>query len=530
MATNNKYDRQLRLWGAKGQQALGETTVVLLRATAAGTETLKNLVLPGVGHFHVVDDVAKATHAEVASNFFLSDSDSRSRAEVACSFLRELNPDVKGTFQHVPSLSAVADWNEVFNGAKAETSKQIIVIASDLEPSVLEAVSSACRDGKIPVLAVSSYGLIGTVRLQAPILALMDPKPTTSPPDLRLKNSFPALDELAASIKWDELKDHEHGHIPYPLILHKVAQEWKTGHDGNLPKTMDEKAAFRKAIESMSRGMDKELNFQEATQNAYLAYTERECDYMDELLGSIDASSKLGLLLGALQKFMTANGRPPLNGSIPDMTASTEIYVKLQSIYKDQATSDFDQMKKLLNDASVSDEDLSTFCANVFSIGQLKTRTMVDEFNSAEIDEELVEDWNMATFDPYEVPEHTPLLWYLGFRACQMFFTQNNNRYPGTTDDWKSDIPKLQSCIAQVAKHYRLAENDLVCTKVLNDAEMKMAHEFTRYANAEIHVVASVIGGVASQEAVKIITGQYIPLDNTYVFNGIVSVSGVYRF
>jgi hypothetical protein len=43
MATNDKYDRQLRLWGAGGQRALGETTIVLINATASGTETLKNL-------------------------------------------------------------------------------------------------------------------------------------------------------------------------------------------------------------------------------------------------------------------------------------------------------------------------------------------------------------------------------------------------------------------------------------------------------------------------------------------------------
>jgi hypothetical protein len=43
MATNDRYDRQLRLWGAAGQRALGETTIVLINATASGTETLKNL-------------------------------------------------------------------------------------------------------------------------------------------------------------------------------------------------------------------------------------------------------------------------------------------------------------------------------------------------------------------------------------------------------------------------------------------------------------------------------------------------------
>ena len=50
-----RYDRQLRLWGANGQKALAESLVLLLGAGPAGTETLKNLVLPGVGRFTVVD-------------------------------------------------------------------------------------------------------------------------------------------------------------------------------------------------------------------------------------------------------------------------------------------------------------------------------------------------------------------------------------------------------------------------------------------------------------------------------------------
>jgi amyloid beta precursor protein binding protein 1 len=57
----------------------------LLRATAVGTETAKNLVLPGVGEILVVDDVAQVT-TEYASNFFLvndSSNNSKSRAEMA---------------------------------------------------------------------------------------------------------------------------------------------------------------------------------------------------------------------------------------------------------------------------------------------------------------------------------------------------------------------------------------------------------------------------------------------------------------
>lgn len=42
-----KYDRQLRLWSANGQEALEKSRLCLINATATGTEILKNLVLPG---------------------------------------------------------------------------------------------------------------------------------------------------------------------------------------------------------------------------------------------------------------------------------------------------------------------------------------------------------------------------------------------------------------------------------------------------------------------------------------------------
>jgi len=51
-----KYDRQLRLWGVQGQQRLQQACILLVNADATGSETLKNLVLPGVGNIAVLDD------------------------------------------------------------------------------------------------------------------------------------------------------------------------------------------------------------------------------------------------------------------------------------------------------------------------------------------------------------------------------------------------------------------------------------------------------------------------------------------
>lgn len=520
MATTDKYDRQLRLWGAKGQRALGDTCVVLVGATAAGTETLKNLTLPGIGSFCVVDD-ALVSKQDEASNFFLSSNSatSRSRAEMACHYLQELNADVQGAYQVIPKLSEIGDWKNVLY-KETNGKGKLLIIASDLNPQVLESLSHTCESLKLALVMVQAYGLIGCVRLQLPgKVPLLEPKPTNAPPDLRLKTSFPALDELVGSVDLSALENHQHGHVPYPIILKKAANAWRSNHGDKLPTSFAEKQEFKESVKAMSRDYNKELNFNEAVDQSYLAYTEREVFFPEDQ----DPTSTIGVLYKGLKAFMEkSKGRPPLNGAIPDMTSSTDSYIALQQIYKTQAEQDLQEMISLCS-GGVSEESVISFCANVFSVDQISTRSLVEEFHEKPTDE-LLDEWKMSLMDPYDVPSHTPLLWYLGIRACQVFF-KNHQRYPGMINDWESDIPLLQENYKQVALHYQLHDEQLV-----QENAVAICQELTRYANAEIHTIASVVGGVASQEAVKIITGQYTPLNNTYVFNGIVSVAGVYKF
>lgn len=102
MATDNKYDRQLRLWGPEGQKMLSEASILLINATAAGTETLKNLILPGVGFITILDDKL-VEERDLGNNFFVTKASiGKSRAEIAKDLLLELNDDVKGDFLHEP--------------------------------------------------------------------------------------------------------------------------------------------------------------------------------------------------------------------------------------------------------------------------------------------------------------------------------------------------------------------------------------------------------------------------------------------
>lgn len=42
-----------------------------------------------------------------------------------------------------------------------------------------------------------------------------------------------------------------------------------------------------------------------------------------------------------------------------------------------------------------------------------------------------------------------------------------------------------------------------------------------RYGGAELHTIGAFVGGVAAQEVIKIVTHQYVPFSNTYIYNGI---------
>jgi amyloid beta precursor protein binding protein 1 len=62
-----------------------------------------------------------------------------------------------------------------------------------------------------------------------------------------------------------------------------------------------------------------------------------------------------------------------------------------------------------------------------------------------------------------------------------------------------------------------------------NERLTQVAQELSRAAGGELHNISAVIGGMVAQEIIKIITKQYIPIDNTCIFDGIESRCQVLR-
>lgn len=46
-------------------------------------------------------------------------------------------------------------------------------------------------------------------------------------------------------------------------------------------------------------------------------------------------------------------------------------------------------------------------------------------------------------------------------------------------------------------------------------------YEVCRYGGAELHSVSSILGGCAAQEVIKVITNQYKPLNNIFIYDAI---------
>lgn len=78
-----------------------------------------------------------------------------------------------------------------------------------------------------------------------------------------------------------------------------------------------------------------------------------------------------------------------------------------------------------------------------------------------------------------------------------------------------------EQILAQVGKLVPGAEE--------NERVVEAAQEVARAGGGELHNISALTGGMVAQEVIKIITKQYIPIDNTCIFDGIGSRSQVVR-
>ncbi|KJZ79406.1 hypothetical protein HIM_00875 [Hirsutella minnesotensis 3608] len=510
-----KYDRQLRLWAASGQSALESAHVLLVNAGSGtvGIETLKNLVLPGIGAFTIADP-AVVNESDLGVNFFLDQScRGKSRAQCCTQLLNELNPDVQGDW--FPKAQTSYNLQELFNSSVPFT---LIMYASPLDTNQIGLIRAYAANRHIPVVAIHSAGFYSYFKVDLPgPFPIVDTHPEDdASADLRLLNPWPELSSFAADMtrEIDSLDDHEHGHVPLVVILLRYLSIWRQARGNSYPSCYSDKVAFRQLIGNAMRKDNAEggeENFEEAmagvmklvTSHPVPASLKQVFDFSDQLKGQNQSSFWIiGL---AVKQFYLKHQELPLPGNIPDMKAKSDVYIKLQSIYKDKARRDalevFDIVRSLDGGEQIELSEVELFCKNARFIKLVNA-----EISKPNLDEivakELANDEVAAVTSP-EVPE--------SLLPIYLALTATSHVSKATTEEILSSIMERAPALAKSERMHLVAQ------------------EVSRAAGGEIHNISAITGGMVAQEVIKIVTKQYVPIDSTCILDGIQSRCQVLR-
>uniref|UniRef100_A0A8B9H6E9 NEDD8-activating enzyme E1 regulatory subunit n=1 Tax=Astyanax mexicanus TaxID=7994 RepID=A0A8B9H6E9_ASTMX len=462
-----RYDRQLRLWGDHGQEALENAHTCLLNASATGTEILKNLILPGIGAFTIVDG-HKVTGEDVGNN---PDK------------LLDNDPE----FFHRFSL----------------------VIGVQLPESTCQRLGAVLWSAGVPFLVCRTYGLVGYMRLVVKEHTVVESHPDNALEDLRLDQPFTELRNHISSYHLDSMDKK---------------------HNCQLPKNYKEKEVFRQLIRDGIRknengAPEEEENFDEAIKNVNTALNPTKISStVDDIFNCVQCenitsqTSAFWMMARGVRDFVQneGNGSLPVRGTIPDMIADSDKFINLQNVYREKA----------LQDAAVVSKHIQS---HLQAVGKVINTNKIQFLHCAAFlrvvrCRSLAEEYSTDTFQKDTITScmdspDSEMVLYLMLRSVDRFY-QQHSRYPGVYNyQVEEDISKLKLCVNSLLQEHGLSVN------VKDD----YVHEFCRYGAAEPHTVASFLGGAAAQEAIKLITHQFVPFNNTFIYNAMSQTSATFQ-
>ena len=585
-----RFDRQLRIWGEQGQSRLERTAVLSLGASAAAAETLKNLVLAGVSAFTIVDG-GRVEARDLQSNFFVDASwKGRPKAAALAALLSELGLSVDGNFVEEDVIELCArcggdgcTLERLLDSAISKGSPFTMVIAAQLPRPCLSRLDTLCRRRGLPLVSIHSLGLIGTVRASLAEHCVIDSRPEAGLADLRLHDPWTELRDWALSLDVAAFDNATASHLPWAALL--VRSLAKFSPSLRPPASKEEQRAFKAIVKSslereFAGGSGVPENLKEALANAYRVWSppvelppEVECIFEQakyridsccecELKRSESASGlapghdahladnedkRIGplfwIVAAAISRFYNSEGRLPLEGSVPDMTSSTDTFLLLQTLYYTKSQEDTKLVRKHAREILMS----VVSCSHVDQIKRSRLEDInggtssrdceVRTTSSDQLDEMVTlacknaRNLRVVRWDPIGHDQEIPRLLVLinptesnaedkdqeaaAFHGGLLLadrFLQSFGYYPGSVTDGKSadsfedDLDVLRS------------ENASMLKSVVGD---EILQEICRYGDSELHSTASILGGIAAQEIIKILTGQFLPADGTILYNGI---------
>ena len=540
--SKDKYDRQTRLWG-EGQILICASKLLCLNSDSCMSEILKNLILSGVGEVTIVDD-SKISEEDLKNNFFVDAADvGKIRGEIVLKNLLELNPDVKGNFIN----KSVKDY---LNDEKKDYKSFNILIGTNLQTEENNKLYSIAKKNCLGLTIVKNNGLMNYIRLYENYHGNMNLRLLDNPvADYRLSCPWKELVDFCNTFNLEKMDLIDHKNVPYFVILILALEKFRKNKNNPKanPKTKEEKEELKNIVKSfmLSTGTEGENeNIEEALSKIYFcndSYNNLTTYKMEQIFDVIEKTPQKDLFSKSnnymklffvyfisLKKFFEKNKTYPLCGSIPDMISNTKNFISLKQIYNTKAKNDHKEMRDMVNNEIKENK-------NLLSEDKKELDKLVNNLTNDQIDivDILNKNWPQVSlfvypdnefeeeaknFDPDQFDEQFQQLnfvWYLLFRASDKFFAKNK-RYPGRNiDDFKKDVPTLFGLLKE--EYNKLSSKP----NLGNELNEDNTFEFCRMGRGYVPPVVSIVGSIASQEIIKLITYQFETVNNTIIYDGI---------
>ncbi|KAL8873090.1 MAG: hypothetical protein Q9174_001378, partial [Haloplaca sp. 1 TL-2023] len=431
----------------------------------------------------------------------------------------------------------------------------LFVASSSQRLADLRLVCQFATEKSIPLFYIHSVGLYSHFSVQLPdAFPIVDTHPDpASTQDLRLLEPWPELTAFmeAKTVDLDALSDHDHGHVPYLLLLLRFLEDWKKLHGGEPPKDYKEKKEFKSLIESKARTGNAEggeENFDEAAASVLKSLNKPSIPsglkaIFDELetRSVYPDAANFWLIALAIMMFHVSFKCLPLSGGLPDMKAQSHDYIQLQNLYKTKARQDIDEVTKriraneeiLKKPVPVAPQEIEAFCKGAAFVKLIKGQDLLVTVKT--VDHNRISPMAQMLQDAYS---YSLLPVYIAFLAYDAMYEEYNSTF---TTESSTPLEGEEPSLEFLSSKAEAIISDVLAASSggeAGDSDFRLEtmkrvepvlQELIRADGAELHNISALTGGMVAQEVIKVITKQYIPIDNTCVFDGIASKTEVFR-
>lgn len=201
------------------------------------------------------------------------------------------------------------------------------------------------------------------------------------------------------------------------------------------------------------------------------------------------------------------------------MKAQSADYIQLQNIYKAKARKDLAEVtdkvrsveEEFMKDGLIDDREIEAFSKGAASVKLINGRPLKIASKPGEVE------WSDTAKSLCQELEDEGSL----FPIC-LGFMAYDSVYP-------PDRESMESYCKETAEQLQRESGASVDIDAVMERIGKVVAELARAKEGELHNISALTGGMVAQEVIKVITKQYIPCDNTCVFDGILSKAGVFR-